>query len=168
MEKSSLLRTDKEITDIYYRNVQSVFRVAYMYLGNNTDAEDIVQNVFITFMDKNPEFNDMNHEKAWFVTVTKNKCKNLLKSFWKGRQGDFSDLEQISYEQKFKEEDEIVDKLKKLKRDYRVVIYLYYYEGFSVKEIGNILNKSESTIQTWLARGREKLRIELGGELYEA
>lgn len=168
MEKLSLLRTDKEVTDIYYRNVQSVFRVALMYLGNISDAEDVVQNVFMKFIDSEPQFQNEGHEKAWFITVTKNMCKNILKSIWRTKREDIEGIELSSYVEAGNEESGIMSKIMELKPNYRIAVYLYYYEEFSVREIGELLNKSDSTIQTWLARGREKLRIELGGEAYEA
>ena len=168
MQKSSLLRTDKEITEIYYRNVQSVFRIAFMYLGNRADSEDAVQSVFMKFIDSKPYFNDEEHERAWFVTVTKNLCKNVLKSSWRIRKEDIEKAELPCYTDCYDEESEVLNEIRRLKPDYRITVYLYYYEGFSVREIAELLSKKESTVQTWLARGREGLRMELGGESHEA
>ena len=164
LKEMSSLRTSEEITEIYHRNVNSVFGVSMLYLKNRTDAEDMVQNVFFKFIDKQPVFKDKNHEKGWFITVTKNMCKNSLLSPWKSKRNAFDDADLITYNQKFYEEGSLINALKKLNDKYRIVIYLYYYEELSAREISEILDEKEGTVRTWLTRGREKLRILIGDD----
>ncbi len=166
----NLSRTDKEITDIYMRNADSVYRVAWLYLGNKADAEDMMQNVFMKYIDSNITFNGDNHERAWFITVTKNACKDYLKSAWHKRRDEMATLEDIgdiSYTDTYRYDDEILECIKKLKPNYKVVLYLYYYEEYSVKDIAGIMGRNESTIQTWLSAARKKLRKIIGGDNIE-
>ncbi len=159
----SLLRTDKEIEDIYNRNADRIYRTALMLLANKADAEDIVHTVFLKFIDKNIIFKDLEHEKAWFIIVAKNSSKDLLKSFWKSKRVGIEGTSEQIYVESVNEENELLSEIKKMKSNYRISLYLYYYEGFSIKEIAGIMNRNESTIQTWLSSGRKKLKVELGG-----
>ena len=148
---------------MYGRNFSTVYKVALLYLGNRQDAEDIVQEVFVKYIDKAPEFNGFGHERAWFITVTKNFCINQKKSFWNSRREELKEEIIPSYAENYEEQLEVLEELKRLKGKYRVVIYLYYYEGFTAREIAQMMAKKESTIQTWLARGRKCLGEGLGG-----
>ena len=164
MEDNSLLRTDKELAEMYQRNVNSVYKLSYIYLKNIADAEDAVQSVFLKLLQKNMRFNDCAHEKAWFITTTKNHCKDILKSWWRQRCVDFETLSEMASQDQNPEETELTAKLLDLSEKYRVVLYLYYLEEYSVREIAGLLGRNESTIQSQLQRGREKLKIELGGK----
>ena len=165
-----LSRTDKEITDIYERNADSVYRVACLYMGNRLDAEDIMQTVFLKYIDSDIIFSGEGHERAWFITVTKNACKDVLKSAWRSRRDDILTLDNtwdLSYTDTYRYDSELINHIKKLKTNYKMVLYLYYYEEYSVREISGIMGRKESTIQTWLLKGREKLRKQMGGESVE-
>ncbi|MEI3340247.1 MAG: sigma factor [Eubacterium sp.] len=80
-----------DIQTIYERQCSRVYRIAMLYLKNTSDAEDAVQNIFLKYMEKKPSFCDENHEKAWFITVTGNYCKDILRTFWR-RKVDFVEL----------------------------------------------------------------------------
>jgi RNA polymerase sigma-70 factor (ECF subfamily) len=164
MEDNSLLRTDKELAEMYQRNVNRVYKLCYIYLKNAVDAEDAVQSVFLKLLKSNIYFNDCEHEKAWFITTTKNYCKDILKSWWKRQRVDFETLPEIASRDEDKQEKEIIVKLLALPEKYRVVLHLYYFEEYSVKEIAELLGRNESTIRSQLQRGREKLKIKLGGK----
>jgi len=144
------------IQEIFERQHKSVYRIAMLMLNNQADAEDAVQNIFIKYYEKGIEFNDIEHEKAWFITVTRNYCIDLLRSYWK-KNFDFGELPDMPVENEEKD-GEVLEYIKKLPDKYREVIYLYYYEEYSVKEIANILERKESTIQTQLSAAREKLK----------
>lgn len=149
------------IKQIYERQVKRVYCTAMIYLKNKEDAEDAVQNVFIKLIEKPREFESLEHEKAWFIMVTKNYCKDVLKSSW-FRKVELGDLPELVQEDE--EEQELLVHICSLGKKYREVIYLYYYEEYSVKEISKILQRKESTIQTQLATARKKLRIKLEQE----
>ena len=164
MGGNSLLRTDKGLAEMYQRNVNRVYRLSYIYLKNTVDAEDAVQSVFLKLLQSNIYFNDHEHEKAWFTTTTKNHCKDILKSWWRRQRIDFETLPDVVSNDEDKQEKEIITKLLALPEKYRVVMHFYCIEGYSIKEISILLERNESTIRSQLQRGREKLKIDLGGK----
>ncbi len=166
MGNDSLLRTDKELAEVYQRNVSSIYKLSYIYLKNTADAEDAVQSVFLKLLQKNMYFNDQTHERAWLITVTKNYCKNILRSWRKHKWIGLEALPEIASPEGKADKTEIIAKLLALPKKYRVVLYLYYLEGYSVKEIASLIERKESTIQSQLQRGREKLKNDLGGKIY--
>nr|MBQ8253392.1 sigma-70 family RNA polymerase sigma factor [Lachnospiraceae bacterium]MBQ8253828.1 sigma-70 family RNA polymerase sigma factor [Lachnospiraceae bacterium] len=144
-----------DIQQIFERQHKRVYRVAMMMLQNSSDAEDAVQNVFLKFVEKGQEFKDEGHEDAWFITVTRNYCKDQLKNTWNSRV-DFGEIPERPTDAE--KEDHLLPYILKLKEKYREVIYLYYYEEYSVREMSKILRRGESTIQTQLSAARGKLR----------
>ena len=144
-----------EIQEIYDRQYSRIYRVAMLYLKNVADAEDAVQIVFIRFIEKKIKFTDRSHEDGWFITATKNYCKDVLKTFWK-RKIELGELPEMATE--FENDRGLLEKILKLSVKYREVLYLYYYEEYSVREISKILNRKESTIQTQLSEARKKLK----------
>ena len=155
-----------DLQQIFERQHRRVYRIAMMMLQNTSDAEDAVQNVFLKFVEKGQEFNDEEHENAWFITVTKNYCKDQLKSTWH-KQVDFCEIPETASPQE-EADDSLLPYIMKLKEKYREVIYLYYYEEYSVKEMARILGRGESTLQTQLsaARGKLKKMLEKEGKGY--
>lgn len=144
-----------------------VYRIAYSYLKNQEDAEDIYQNVFIKLFDSKKAFNDEEHRKRWLIRVTVNECHSLHCSPWRKNRQDCEDIERLLGEKenwKFPSPDmqEVTELLHCLPEKYSTVLYLYYYEEYSTKEIASILKRTESTVRTRLMRGREliKKRIE--------
>ena len=141
-----------EILDKYGN---SVLRVAYTYLHNMSDAEDILQDTLIQFLKNAPNFENEGHEKAWLLTVASNLSKNML-TYLKIRQTDELSEELVSEE---KEDLKYVwEAVKKLPVKNREVIHLFYQEGYSTKEIADILKRREATVRSDLKRGREKLK----------
>ena len=141
-----------EILDKYGN---SVLRVAYSYLHNLSDAEDILQDTLIQFLKSAPAFENEGQEKAWLLTVASNLSKNKL-SYLKIRQADELSEELVSEE---KEDLKYVwEAVKKLPVKNREVIHLFYQEGYSTKEIADILKRREATVRSDLKRGREKLK----------
>jgi len=144
-----------ELKDIFERQHKRVYRIAMLMLNNVSDAEDAVQNVFLKYIEKGSSFEDIEHEKAWFITVTRNYCKDQLKNFWK-RNVDMGDIpEQIQGEE---QDNELLEHIMKLPDKYKEVIYLLYYEDYSIREMSKILDRKESTIQTQLKTARDKLK----------
>lgn len=150
--------------EIFKRQCNRVYRVAMIYLKNTSDAEDTVQNIFLKCMEKEIVFVDQNHENAWFLTVTRNYCKDILKSFWKKRV-NIGDLPELSTAEESR--NPLSEQILRLPVKYREVLYLYYYEEYSIREMSAILERKESTIQTQLATARKKLKIELEREEME-
>ncbi len=132
-----------------------LFRIAYQNMLHRYDAEDIVQDVLVKLL-KNKElvFDDEQHLKNWLIRVTINQCKNLKKVMHRHTEVALED-DIYSFTQ---EEESIFAELIKLPEESRNILYLYYYEGYSIKEIADIMQKSINTISSRLSRARIKLR----------
>ncbi len=140
-----------------------ILRVAYSYLHNMSDAEDILQDTLIQFIRNNPTFESDNHAKAWLITVASNLSKNKIK-YLKLRSTDELSEELVSEQ---KEDLAFVwDAVKNLPEKYREVIHLFYQEGYSTKEIADMLERNESTVRSDLKRGRDRLKTILK-EVYD-
>lgn len=139
-----------------------VYRLALSYTKSVQDAEDVTQTVFLKLL-KQPDIT-CGKEKAWLMQVTANECRNLLKSFWRRNMQPLD--ESIAFQTK--EASDIFDAVMALKPEYRAVVYLYYYEGYSTEEIGAILKLSQSAVTTRLQRARRKLRSQLEEVRYDA
>ena len=131
-----------------------VYKLAYARTRNTTDAEDVFQEVFLRYIRRNPEFENEEHEKAWFLRVTINCSKNLFASFSKNRTDELPEnVAGITREEKMLDEF-----LMELPKKYRTVIHLFYYEDMKILEIGELLNLKESTVKMQLTRARKILK----------
>jgi len=148
------------LEEIITRNENRIFRAALAIMGNKADAEDIIQDVFITLLEKQPRFESLEHEVAWLVRVTVNRCKSNLRSYWKKNIVPLTD----SYPAQTNEQYDIIHAVSALAPKYRTVIHLFYYEGYSTKEIAEITNQKDSTVREQLTRARRFLKTFLEGE----
>lgn len=136
----------------------SIYRMSFLLLKNEQDAQDILQETLIKYLQKAPNFKTQEHEKAWLLRVANNLCKDMLRF---RKRNHYIDLEEISElcaatEEKPKQ---LLQQVLMLAENYRKVIYLFYYEGYSVEEVAAILNLSQSAVKKRLERGRNYLRI---------
>lgn len=160
----SLLRTDKEIEEIYGRHRMTVYRVCFAYMKNPADAEDAVQKTFFRLISKNPKFESEEHEKAWLIRTAANICKDELKHWWRKHENIDDHLE-LQAGDTIKTDD-VLRTVMELPDKYKTVIYLYYYEGYDSAEIAGILKKPRSTIRNYLHEARNLLKERLG-DIYE-
>ena len=151
--------TDEYITHTVEAYSPAMLRAAYSVLGNKDDAEDAVQDAFIKLMQTRPVFNNGQHEKAWLIRVTVNISKNMLRRI--RRENAEPDINAAAEQT---EENTVLGAVLSLPPKYRAVIHLYYYEGYSIKEIAAILNIPAASVGTLLSRGRKKLEKLLKGE----
>lgn len=140
-------------------------RIAYQNLNNPSDAEDIAQEVFLKCIKANVTFKDHQHMKAWLIRVTINQCKDHNKSAWFQKNTRLVE-DTIVFPTI---ETKVLEELEQLPIHYRNIIYLYYYEEYTLAEIAKILHKSINTISSQLQRSRKKLKsiILEGGERNE-
>jgi RNA polymerase sigma-70 factor (ECF subfamily) len=137
-----------------------LYRTALAITGNKSDAEDLVQEAFIRAYEKAPDFQSEEHEKAWLIRVTVNLCHSLMRSPWRRRIIPLLD----SYPAAEPGQDGLLDEIMRLQAKYRTVLHLFYYEGYSVRDISQLTGQKESTIRSQLTRARQKLKIRLQEE----
>lgn len=143
----------------------TVLRAAFAFSGSYAEAEDIVQDVFLSLHTNPQNFNSDEHLKAWLLRAAINKCKNFRRSFRFSRTCSIDDLEHSEVICEMDTESrELRQQIAALPKKYAEVIFLHYYEGYSIKEIASMLNKNENTVGSLLRRGREKLKAELEEE----
>ena len=159
-EKASMA----EFRELYDRQISRVYRLALLLLGSVADAEDVAQTVFLKIWEKNPKFRDADHETAWVLTTTRNQCRDLQKSYYRKHRTAIEDAPEKAVSFVSDTDNEIWQALQSLPEKYRVVLYLYYYEGYPVKELSILLDRRESTLQTQLATGRKLLKESLKEE----
>lgn len=145
----------------------TIRRICFVYLKNHHDTEDIFQEVFLKYALRVEPFDSDAHTKAWFIRITINACKDTLKSYFSRK---VSSLEELTDEPSYLPDDsrDILQAVIRLPENYRLVIYMFYYEGYSGVEIARLLHKKENTIYTWLARAKSQLKELLGGEFLGA
>lgn len=139
-----------------------ILRLSYTYLGSTDDAQDICQTVFLKLLQHPPAFRDGGHERAWVIRTAVNLCKDCLKSRWRRTTVSLDAAEGVPAPQP--EEGSLLGAVALLPPKYRTVIYLYYYEGYSAKEIAALLGEKPATVFTRLDRGRRQLRTYLEQE----
>lgn len=143
-----------------------VYRIALGICRNQMDSEDIMQNVFLRLHRKFSTFSSEEHIKAWLIRVTINESKRLLKHNSKYSCESYEILQNEVFSTD-KESQELFGQVMELKEKYRTVLYLYYYEDLSTKEISQMLKIKEATVRTQLARARELLKLKIEEEEYD-
>lgn len=150
-----------DISRIVQSYSDPLMRIAFTYMRNKSDAEDAVQTVFVKYLEKKPVFESAEHEKAWFIRVCINHCKNSLKSYWFSKSTALTDAGYGFSTQ----EQEVMDAILRLPVKYRSVILLHYFEGYGLDGIADILRQSRSTVGSQLHRARKLLKSMLKEEI---
>lgn len=153
---ASSLRADEEITEIYYRHVDTVYRICFSYMKNAADTEDMVQETFLKLMTHNRQFQSDSHEKAWLIVTAANTCKDELRR-WK-RRLEHLGPQSVSSNTTYEPYDNMLDAILALPAKYKDVVYLHYYEGYHTAEIAQLLHRPESTVRNQLSRARTMLK----------
>ena len=132
----------------------ALYRLCLIMLKNHADAEDAVQETYITYMKKAPVFSGYEHEKAWLISVAVNKCRDMFRY----RKRHFTESEEaLSTVVQEEESSHILDALMSLPEKYRLVLTLHYISGYKVNEIANMIGKSDSAVKMRLQKGRKLL-----------
>lgn len=160
------MRSEEEVNRAIEQYADTVKRLCFVHLKNEADTEDIFQTVFLKYVLSSVVFENAEHEKAWFIRVTINACKDLLKSFFRSHAVSLDEVvEQAG--SAGDERSEVMEAVLKLPEKYRRIIYLHYYEGYTAPQISKILGKNVNSIYTLMTRARTLLKKELGGEFDE-
>lgn len=158
---------DLDIGEVFERLGPSLYRLAYSYLKNRSDAEDAVQETFLRLLKSDRRFASQDDLKRWLMTVTANCCKDVLRSAKRRREVPMQDEALALREAPAQQDSDVGAALFRLPEKYRSVIYLYYYEGYPSKEISKILHITQSAVLTRLERARKQLQQLLGDEWNE-
>lgn len=159
-------RPEDWIEQLITKHEHRLYRTALAVLGCREDAEDALQEVFIKTFQNPPDFQSEDHEKSWLIRVTVNQCRSMLRSLWHKLRSPLPESLLAEYPAQSASEQELLENVMELPWKYRVVIHLFYYEGYSIREISRLTGQRESTVRSLLTRGRQKLRkfLEKGQE----
>ena len=156
------MRSEAEAVRAIERYSDTVRRLCAVHLKNEADTEDIFQTVFLKYVLSSVCFENDEHEKAWFIRVTINACKDLLKSFFRSRTVPLDEAEERPAPPPPDHRD-VWEAVFALPQKYRDVVYLYYFEEYTAPQISRILGKNVNTVYTLLTRSKRMLREKLGG-----
>ncbi len=154
---------------IVERELPTVWRICVMRLAGfeASSIDDVVQEVFVRWLDTHPDFRSIEHERAWFIRVTINLCTDVYRDASKRAAIPLEECDYLtgchSADMSIAEH-EIIREMLTLPESCRDVVYLYFVEGYNTSEIAKILGRKPNTVRRELARGREKLKTKLKGE----
>lgn len=154
--------TPAELEQVLVMYGNMVYRLAYACMRSTMDAEDVCQDVFLRYFQKRPEFQSEEHRRAWLLRVTVNRARTIFRSAWFRHTVPLD--ERVVFSEP--EEQKLDEALSRLSGKDREVLHLYYYEELSVREIGDLLRRKESTVRTQLTRARRRLGEIMKGEAY--
>ena len=165
---------DMDFETVLRRHADCITRLCLVNTGNQEDAKDCCQNVFLKLYLSDKKFSNEEHLKAWLIRIAINECRDFHRTLWKrkvdlGYQGVTEEKlsgkqiingeEQVIYKEECRE---LLAALQRLPERYREVLYLYYYESFHTGEIAEMLNLRVNTVKSRLLRGRKKLAERMG------
>ncbi|MBR1865169.1 MAG: RNA polymerase sigma factor [Lachnospiraceae bacterium] len=163
--------TEQDFEMYVFQYSDMVYRIAFNYLKVREDAEDVYQNVFLKLYRNAKKYKDEEHVKRWLIRVTLNECHSLWRLPWMQRRSFVEDISKTIERKQIGKmaqqnalndyEESVRDMLSKIPPKYGMVLYLYYYEEYSTKEIAGILKRKESTISSQMKRGKELLKRKL-------
>lgn len=142
---------------MFDRYADMIYRIALLRTRNRSDAEDIVQEVFLRWLKSTPRFTSEEHCKSWFIRVALNCSHSLIGSKWHLNIVPSDEVGAICADMD-RASSEVYTAVLELPLKYRTAIHLFYYEGYKVKEIAKMMHTRENTVKSWLLRAREMLR----------
>lgn len=157
---------ERDIAKVYNLYSDMLFRLALMHTGNREDAMDAVQDVFLKYTEKTLLFSSSEHEKAWFIRATVNRCHDLFRKNSIRNHDDLEAAVGVAYKEQFGDDITVIEAIEQLPEKIKTVIILHYLEGFSVEETAKMLLLTASAVKMRLSRGREALKEILEREGY--
>lgn len=149
------------------RYADMVYRLALSQMKNRADADDLFQEVFVRLVSNVHKLESWEHVKAWLIRVTVNCARKHFDQYWNKNVSGMKEIEQIADEtinDVSAGENPVRLAVESLAPKYRLVIYLFYYEQFSIGEIAKLTDQKESTVKSQLFRAREMLKELLEGD----
>ena len=148
------VRPAVDVETIIERYGDLLYRLCILMLKNESDAEDVIQETLIKFYRKAPVFENADHEKAWLIRVATNECRDLLR--FRVRH-PLAEVEQIMVASEDSADSGILEALASLPEKYKLVLALYYVEGYKVEDIAKIIGRTSSAVKMRLQKGRRLL-----------
>lgn len=169
MESKSMRTTDLP-EQIYRLNTvkafetysDTVYRLAFVRTGNKSDSEDILSEVFLRLLKNQTKIKNEEHLKAWLIRATLNCTNSFLGSAYRRHRADFKEAAEIAHR-----DSDVLPLVLALPLKYKTVVYMYYYEGYSVEEIASFCSVAVGTVKSRLARARGRLKDQLKGEMID-
>ena len=148
--------SEQQFTQAARRYMDTIFRLAFSMMKSRADADDITQNVLLKLYRYEGDFQNESHMKNWLIRVTINECRSAYRSLWRKTENIEDYMDTLALPDR--EHRELLEAVMALPRKYRTAIYLFYYEGYSTREMAELLSLPEATVRTHLARGRARLK----------
>ena len=161
------LRAGGEVDSVIDRYQDMVYGLALARTGNRADADDVFQEVFLAYCQSGKTFRDEEHRKAWLLRTTINQARRVTSSSWRQKTVPLSEREDAPVQFREPEENQVWEALQDLTEDYRLPIYLFYFQELSTQEIAKVLAIRPGAVRMRLTRGREQLREMLKGAYFD-
>ncbi len=152
----------KNAEELYDKYFAAVYSICFLYMKNQADACDMVQETFLRLLQGDFAYEDEEKARAWLIVTASNCCKSQLRRSWRKKQVAYD----ASVHDRGREETDnlLLRMVEELEEKYRLPVYLYYFEGYHSAEIAKMLRVNASTVRSRLAKARKILRLELEGK----
>lgn len=161
-------RAEVEMDELIQRYRTMVYGLALAHTGSPADADDVFQETFLAYFRGGRVFRDEEHRKAWLLRTTLNQCRRVTSSTWRQKTVPLEEGEEIPAPFREEEENRVWKALMALEEEFRLPLYLFYFEELSTQQIARALSLRPGTVRMRLSRGRDKLRMTLKGEYFDA
>jgi RNA polymerase sigma factor (sigma-70 family) len=156
--EEDVMKIDTEQVIATYKD--RIFAIGLTMLKNPDDAEDVVQETFLRYHTYKKDFESKEHIESWLYKVAINKAKDIQRKFWRRKQVSMEDyMATIPFDRS--QDEELFQAVMALPSKYSIVIHLYYYEDYSIKEIAQQLKLNEGNVKVRLSRARQLLKKQL-------
>ena len=158
---------DVDLESVINRYSDMLYKICFLILKNEQDTKDVLQETFLIYYTKQPEFESEEHKKAWLIKVSQNKCKEFLRFHKRHVNISLEDMEEtlVITDGLSGSDKEILSFVWDLDYKLKSVVILFYIEGYTVKEVAEILHTTPSAVKKRLQRAREKLSVKYKGEI---
>ena len=153
--------TVEVLEKVYKKYFQMVYRICFLYMKQEADALDMLQDTFIKLFESGFYEEDEKRMKAWLIVTASNTCKSGLRRSWRKKRDVFDENRYENQAAGQEVSREVLQTVLAMEDKYKLVTYLYYFEGYTTSEIGRMLHINASTVQTRLAKARKLLKEEL-------
>lgn len=152
----------QETVKLYERHADGLYRLCLMYMKNEQDALDVMQDAMVKLLEREEPFENDEHARRWLIRVCVNRCRDVLTHWWrKTVDVDSCMIPEEGGTEQYMRKKELLEEIMRLPRYSRLAVYLHFYEGYTTAEISRMLSRKESTVRSDLLRGRQKLKLTL-------